>query len=141
TDPVEDLRRELRQPTDPGNNNALEGRKKTLEKRLATLKTLSELRRALALTEWQDMPGRPTAIQEIDAAARQAIADKFKKGVNAVIKTGGTDARLALADMLSETGSIRSLAKDARGDPLKTGFGRAMTPELIQLTRDRDPVV
>jgi HEAT repeat protein len=141
TDPVEELRRELRQPTDPSNNNALDYRQKTLKERLATLKTLSELRRALALTEWQDMPGRPLAIQKIDEDGRQAIAAKFKKGVDAVIKTGDADARLALAEMLAETGAIRGLLRDPRGDPIKTGFGRAMTPELIQLTTDRDPVV
>jgi HEAT repeat protein len=138
TDPVEELRRDLRQPIDPTNKAALKHRKELLEKHIDSLKTLSDLRRALAITPgWRDMPGQPPEIREIDEAARKAIGEKFKKGANAVIKTGGVDARVALADMLGEMGpEIRSLIPEDTA-----GFGRAMAPELVELTRDKTPAV
>ena len=135
-DPVEllryDLKRELRR-TAP---NAAKEREKTLASDIAHLKTLSELRRALALTEWQDRSIVPE-LRGVDFAARAAIGKKFKEAVDKVIKTGNADARLALADMLGEMGTeARSL------EPGNLyGLGRALTPELIHLTKDSNPAV
>src|SRR5207244_3656332 len=75
-DPVEELRQALPfQIGDEKNEAALDYRRDTLEKRVNALKTLSDLRRALSLTEWKDMLGSPARIRQIDSAARKKVGD------------------------------------------------------------------
>jgi HEAT repeat protein len=135
-DPVEELRRDLRYQ--PGSDaQAIKYREDILTKRIDALTTLADLRRALALTEWKFVATEFDEVSRVDAQARQKVGEKFRKGVKAVIARGDALARIAVADMLGEMGAeIRSLTpKD------NAGFGRSMTPELIQLTKDRDPSV
>lgn len=134
-DPVEELRNALPiQLGEDRNPEALRHREETLQKRITALRTLSELRRALALTEWKDTAGPASKVRDIDRRMRGLVAARFQKGVEAAA-AGSPVARLAAARMLGEMGmSVRAL------DGL-AGFVRSLTPVLVKLTQDPDPSV
>ncbi len=137
-EPVEALRDDLPfQLGEDRNPAALDHRRETLKKRVAALKTIGELRRALALTEWKDTPGNPATIRAIDQEARTLVGKRFQASVEAVAAKGDPVSRLAVARMLAEMGTgVRAL----NGDDT-SGFGRALAPLLVRLTRDPDPAV
>lgn len=132
-DPVEDLQaalqairlEELTTPTDA----VLNFRKETLQKKIARLKKVGDLRRALALEDWKT---------PIDNAARKEVADKIVERVQFVIDKGSPLARSAMAQLIAEIGpSIRSANPD---DPKegKAGFARTLTKQVVQLCKDPD---
>jgi HEAT repeat protein len=143
-DPVEELRLNLRAKDE--SEAALKNREAKLRKDIAALRTLSDLRRALALTEWRDRDKgeRDPDVSLVDRKVRTLVGQRFIAGVKAIVTKGDSRAdpnvavaRVAVARMLGEMGAdIRAL------DPAeKVGFARSLTPQLIQLTRDPSPEV
>jgi HEAT repeat protein len=130
TDPIYDLQKALvvRQ-AERGDQATLLNREKALKKIIQRLHTVSELRRALTLTGWQDqvdditgLPGfdiRPGGrkdqselLIEIDRAARREIGEKLAKRIEEDAKRGDATNRLALASMLDAMGtSVRGLGE------------------------------
>jgi HEAT repeat protein len=137
-DPVEELRQAL--PFQIGDDRrpiALQFRRDTLEKRVAAIKSIGDMRRALVLTEWKDTLGSPRTIQEIDQFYRTKLGHNFKDALNLAVDKGDTTSRLAVATMLGEIGaSVRALTPTDL-----SGFGRELAPILIRLTTDRDAMV
>src|SRR5437016_2191631 len=101
-DPVEELRLVLPgQLGDATNNEALLLREKTLTERAKALRTLADLRRALALTEWKDT-GPKSKLQEIDYRIRGEIGQRLMDGLQAVADKGDATSRLAAANLVGE---------------------------------------
>jgi HEAT repeat protein len=115
-DPVEELRQALRAP--PPHPN--------LAQRVEALRSLANMRRALGLQEWRSEVG------STDEDVYAALADRFKKEAQRLLKNGDADVRLALMDMLADMGpSLRS-----RQDP--KGIAGALAPELADLVKNGD---
>jgi HEAT repeat protein len=115
-------------------------REETLQNLARRLRTIGELRRALALKEWKDDARLPQdkRLQQIDLRIRTQIADEFTRAVRTIIKNGDPTARLALANLISEMGpSIRSLGDS----PDRGGFARTLTNEVKQLAQDKNLAV
>jgi HEAT repeat protein len=137
-DPVEDLRRaftlrleDASRPT----KEVLSFREKTLQARIDNLKTLGDLRRALALQGWKaDDTSAHADIRKLDRRLRGVVADRFTKRVQHIVKDGDANSRLAVANLFAEMGpSVRALDPEDVG-----GFARPLAPLVIDLTRNRD---
>ncbi len=113
----------------------LDYRRTTLQKKVEQLRTISELRRALALEEWKENPQViSNKLREIDADMRRQVAARLTKAIQDVIENGDSNARLAVANSIAEIGpTIRSVVD---GD--RAGYARTLTPEVIKLTKDKD---
>jgi len=138
-DPVEDLRQTLPIRLEELNNPpdvVVDFRRESLAKKVANLRTIGDLRRALALDEWKIDPQRIAndRIRKIDLEMRQRVGDRLIKAIDASIKDGDANTKLAIANVIAEMGpTIPAL------DPLdRFGFARQLTPEVIQLTKDSD---
>jgi HEAT repeat protein len=138
-DPVEDLRstlpirlEELNNPPDV----VLQFRRDSLAKKVANLKTIGELRRALALDEWKIDPQRISndRVRKIDLEMRQRVGDRLLGAIRAAAKSSDANTRLSIANLIAEMGpTIPAL------DPLdRFGFTRALTSDVVQLSRDSD---
>jgi HEAT repeat protein len=149
-DPVEKLRECLPLNTDP-NKFTNDFRRKCLEQHIPDLRTPSQLRRALELSEWTDneFNGQPLPVEQnaIDRAARKKIADKLTALIKEAVE-GDSTRQLAAATFVTEIGSsIRALTDDftffetsVYRDP--HGFARSLTPLMIALTQKKgDPAV
>jgi HEAT repeat protein len=133
-DAVEALRKSLFSPVDP---QAAERREQQLKQRVEALKDIGDLRQALALSEWRDVPGVPPAIRKVDQAARTEVGERLKKALGEAAEKGALPSRLAAAHVLGAMGpNIRSL------DPNSTrGFAGELAPLLVKLRRDSEPSV
>jgi HEAT repeat protein len=125
-DPVEELRQALRPPA-LGRN---------LNERVEAVRTLGDIRRALALQDWNaDVGGG----DELAVAQRQAflhLVARFKKEAHRVLKEGSTDARLAVMLMLAEMGPAVRAPEDPKG------IARTFAPDLVELVKsDAEPAV
>jgi HEAT repeat protein len=140
TDPVEELREALRlEDASSPNDFMLDFRRTNLDAKIKALKTIGELRRALALEEWKEEPGqgRSEALRLIDEQKRKEVGQKLQQAIRSVVDKGPPNAKLAVANMIAETGpSIRALELADR-----TGFARSLTPEIIKLVQDTDLAV
>lgn len=146
-DPVEDLKQalpmRLEDLADP-TPEVVKFRRDTLEKKVAALKTIPHLRRALALEEWKDTSDRVLNpdLQKIDAELRGQIAQRLIGALREVIKSGDANSRLAVANLIGEMGpTVRALEKEGKGGEAPAGFAASLTPEVVELTRDKDLAV
>jgi hypothetical protein len=124
-DPVEQLRLALR--AFPPDSN--------LQQRVLALRTVGEMRRALALQDWR--PEVAATEEPAMAGRHQAqllLVERFKKDVRQILKQGGIDTRLAALDMLAEMGPSVTApdTEDARG------IARTFAPELVELIKSGD---
>ena len=112
-DPVEEVRQALKGPPPRPN----------LAQCVEALRSLPEMRRALALQDWSsDVIGTEPSYT--------ALADRFKKEARRLLKNGTVDIRLAVMDVLAEMGpSLRSSQ-----DP--NGIAGALAPELADLVKN-----
>jgi HEAT repeat protein len=139
-DPVEGLREAFvrlggQNFADPGPQTA-KHRAKVLEEKVAALKTVGQMRRALALDEWRDHDLFNQSWAAVDAKVRGDLADNFSKQLTKAIEQGDEPARLAVVQVLGSLGSVRSvIPKDLRG------LGRSMTPLMVQLCGDKSKAV
>ncbi len=142
-DAVDDLKLALALPAglDQGvpSQDFLDYRRATLQKSIDKLHGIGELRRALSLDEWKEAPNsalnkQAFKIADIDFAMRKQVGERFAAKIREVIEKGGATSRLAAANSITEIGpTIRSTME---GD--RMGFAHSLTPEVIQLARDRD---
>jgi HEAT repeat protein len=136
-DPVEELRQTLPRDDVPNPTDAMKQfRRDTLGQRINELKTISELRRALALTEWRDDPLRPAVdpdVRRIDAEMRRQVALRLTKKLEHEAKNPNPTTRHAVANLIAEIGpTIRGLGEDMGG------YARTLTPLVVTLAGDRD---
>jgi HEAT repeat protein len=109
--------------------DALQG-KGNLKAVSADVRSLGDLSRALLLKEWR---GTGPEVE-----VRTDLADRFRKGVEQVVKSGPNEARLAVARLIGEmANSVRTLSLDRQ---FFRGPLGAMTPDLIRLTEPSNPV-
>jgi HEAT repeat protein len=133
-DPVEALRETLARNL-LGPQMAMH-RAKVLEEKVAALKTVGEMRQALALAEWKDNDYINPPLAAVDAKARGFLADNFRKQLTRAIEQGNEPTRLAVVQVLASLGNVRSLTpKDMHG------LGRSMTPLMVQLCGDKSKAV
>jgi HEAT repeat protein len=150
-DPVEKLRECL--PLTPFPDKFTNDfRRNCLQQHIPELRTPSQLRRALELSEWTDneFNGQPFPVEQnaIDRAARKKIADKLTAWIKEAVDQGDSTRQLAAATFVAEMGSsIRALTDDftffetsVYRDP--HGFARSLTPLMIALTQKKgEPAV
>lgn len=140
-DPVEDLRQALRIPVrDPNNKDELSFRQRSLERAVARLRTVSELRRALQLqAAWRDEEAEAAPeVRKIDQDSRTLVAERFRDDLRQAMQSGDAVEETAAADLLSEVGvSIRGSGLPAAPEP-PAGVASLMAPELIGLLKSRD---
>jgi HEAT repeat protein len=118
----------------------LENRREILEAKVKNLKTIGELRRALALEEWKDNPGGQVINEElraIDADMRKLVAQRLTKAIQIEAEKGDAASRMALANMIAEIGPTVRSAEDKD----KKGYARSLTKEVIQLAQDKNYAV
>src|SRR5262245_12966093 len=139
-DPVEDLRQALpMRPEDmrKATQAILDHRDKTLKKLAAQLRTVGELRRALALSEWKEQPTQDRALVQIDNAVRNEIGARFRSAIEQIVEHGDSTSRLAVANMIAELGpNVRALKPDVKMREDPGGFTRTLAPLVIKLARD-----
>jgi HEAT repeat protein len=137
-DPVEDLREALASSPPPGapQDAALARRAEKVKRGLAALKTVGELRQALALHAWRDLPHQGGAIPS-DQPARAEVGRRLQKALTEAARKGDAAGRLAVAHL------IGALGVDIRGtEPGSVrGFGSTLAPLLIRLCGDPEPAV
>jgi HEAT repeat protein len=136
-DPVEELNQAL--PLDDVTNPTeamLQFRRANLKKKVDALKTIGELRRALALDEWRDDPTRVVddRIRRIDAELRPQVGERLTKLLEERAKSGDPSLRLATANVITEIGpSVRALEPGN-----EFGFARSLFPLVARLATDQD---
>jgi hypothetical protein len=103
-DPVEELRLALSiKPSAPPLAPTLS---RNLSPRVEALRSLGDMRRALALQDWssQAASAEELAFAERKREALLLLVDRFKKAIRQVLKHGSIDGRLAVMVMLAEMG-------------------------------------
>jgi HEAT repeat protein len=150
-DPVEALKQALRTPLgdagflleEPGKQTpdaekpevrvrkALEARSRLLTERIQALRNLSDMRRALLLTEWrQDTELRDTSdAEEVDRRARALLADRFRQTVRAILRGNDDAGRMAVLSIAAELGTAVRLGRD------RSSITRDFGPDLVQLIK------
>jgi len=142
-DPVEDLRLALQRedvlsrpdwPKVPIELVA-DFRSKNLSKKIDALRTIGELRRALALEEWrEDLGGREAALRQIDQDKRREVGTRLLDAIRREVFGGDANTKLAVANMICEMGpTVRALELKDR-----SGFARSLTPEVLKLCVNSD---
>ena len=142
SDPVEDLRLTLPMRLEDIANPTpfvLQFRQEMLQKKVDALRTIPQLRRALALDEWKEDPTRVTneKLRLIDSSMRKQVGERLTKGIREVVASGDSNSKLAVANLIAEMGpTLRAM------EPLvRTGYARSLTPEVIQLAQEKDLAV
>ncbi|GEM_PF-6606770 len=138
-DPLADLRQALPldDNTDP-KDAILKFREDNLAKKIAALRTVGELRRALALNDWRDGPDYASVanekIRRIDAEMRGQVGKRLTEALEKQAWSPDPTNRLAVASLLAEMGpSVRALnPKD------KTGFAASFLSVVKKLAGDAD---
>jgi HEAT repeat protein len=136
-DPVEELRLALRIPVvDPLKNpDELAFRRQNLAKKILSLKTIGELRRALALNDWLDGDENPQ-IRAIDRDIRAEVAHHFEREVRSALASANPAIQEAAAKTVGEMGSsIRGV-----GQPGET-VTRPLAPDLAKVIQTGSPAV
>ncbi len=131
-DPVEELRKALRNPVlDTNRPEELTERRRELTRRIEALHGAGELRRALALQDWQDTEV-DQRVAEIDRTARRNVAERLARLVQAMMHSPDAAGRLAAATLVAEIGiTIRANAPNI-------ALMREMAPDLVRML-ERDP--
>ncbi|MBM4071501.1 MAG: HEAT repeat domain-containing protein [Planctomycetes bacterium] len=138
-DPVDELQKALsmrsderRAPTEA----MLEYRRAALEKRVAALRTIADLRRALVM--WKSDPDLISKddprVTKMDDDFRTRVGTRLRKSLANAAKDKNIYARLAAANLIAEMGpTVRALEQ---GD--FNGYARSLEPIAIALVRDSD---
>ena len=136
SDPVQDLRTALCAPIENATPNSadLTARRLALQRRVAALCRLPELREALLLHEWRDGDVEEE-VAAIDGAARREVAERFERVFADVLRRGEPAAQLAGLCMLGE------MSARAPGFPFPGGGLRALGPLLADLAAGPDPTL
>lgn len=127
--PFEDLKRALKAPATEAN---VDVRQREIGRCVDALHTLPDLRDALFLYEWPDA-SEPQG--KLDAKQRERVAERFVGDTRRNLKSGSTPDRLATLELLASSGAWLA------GPAASLGVGRAITPDVIELTRDSSDAV
>ena len=113
--------------------------------------SLADLRQALTLKDWGDVPKTGREDPEViasDLRLRHKVAEKFRAKVRAVVEKGDDDSKAAVGNLLTELGlTVRAAIDPAKLDKLdlvkerRVGFSRSMTDEVIALTKSNSEFV
>jgi HEAT repeat protein len=95
--------------------------------RMETLKTIPDMRRALAAQEWREKGSEEQ--NQVDSGLRDILLQRFGTKVIDVLEKGTMTARLATMAMLREIGTNNRLVED------RTRIARVFTPVLTKLIR------
>src|SRR5437667_8797120 len=152
-DPVDELRSELRsslddlryrfpelarslQGADPEKEVATLNRKREsiLMDRIAALRTIPEMRRALLLNEWR-LVERRDEMAVVDRKVRRALAERFEKQIRQVLQHGKVTEQLAVINTIAEVGPTALAPED------KAGIGRDFGAELAELMKKGRPAI
>jgi HEAT repeat protein len=109
-------------------------RDRLLKQRVAAVRTLPDLRRALLLDAWRD-DDPDMKLAAVHKAARADLARRFAQAVRAVLQTGDPTSRRAVADMIADIGAT------ARGIDTRAGLMREFAPDLAAALKQPDPAV
>jgi HEAT repeat protein len=126
-DPVEALRQALLASyAEPAE------RDQAIRASLGSLKTLGDLRRAIALPEWRD--GYPDeAVAKVDGAHRRALREWFAESVRQVLGRGDEAAAGEMMNLLAE------MAREPRGPGSE--MARQLAPDVARWGRQGTPRV
>jgi HEAT repeat protein len=128
-DPVEALREALQ-----ANPEKAEARKRLLTPRAEAVRSLAELRQALALEEWRDLDPDEN-VAGVDQPIRAALVRRFERDVRQTLQKGDDTARQAVVQMLAEIGT------GVRGADTTAGLARPFGPDLAALVKKGTPAV
>jgi HEAT repeat protein len=129
-DPVTTLREVLNTPAVD-----VKERNRVVAEALERIRTISDMRRALSLTEWPKEPSTDPLL-EADRQSRNALAERFRRAIEAIFRRGSVTSKLAALEMIADIGTTM------RGLDEPTGIGRIFTDDLINLMKEDDsPVV
>jgi HEAT repeat protein len=139
-DPVQQLRLALQAPVlDPSNAEELALRRETVQKRIAAIRSLGDLRRALALDVWKD---EDRDIGPIEAPLRGELQRRLTQGLRAILTRGDPTSQLAAVTMISEmsvnireTATIEQVGKDKVVHANSIPYARSFTDDLIRLLK------
>jgi hypothetical protein len=126
-DPVDELRRALQVPKrfslDPVElNEQLDSRRRYLQERVARLRTIGDMRRALELQGWKDEDLNP-AVADVDWPIRDELANRLEDALREALRRPNTPGRLAAIAAISEMNAkvrgpgIRSRVLNTYGPP------------------------
>ncbi len=104
-----------------------EAHEKLLNKRIDSLRSLGQMRRALLLQGWlEELFGEQKGPL---VRSQNYLADRFRQETRRVLQQGSLGSRLAALTILAEIG-----VKVRTGDD-RNGIGRAFTPDLVELVK------
>lgn len=126
-DPVDELRRALQVPKrfslDPVElSEQLDSRRRYLQERVARLRTIGDMRRALELQGWKDEDLNP-AVADVDWPIRDELANRLEDALREALRRANTPGRLAAIAAISEMNAkvrgpgIRSRVLNTYGPP------------------------
>jgi HEAT repeat protein len=149
-DPVEDFRQALKLEQYARNEEkqALAYRERNLKEKAGKLTALSDLSRALLLTEWQTIAfstgfrslDPDFEARQIDNQVRQQMIQRFADGIKKVLRSRDPDELAAVTNLLSETvvgaSTLGATATRARDRERSLNKQLAdLAPDLVPLTR------
>jgi HEAT repeat protein len=164
-DPIEEFHKALQLEKSDSLDNRLEGRsrklaldfrKKNLNRAADNLRSLSDVAQALLLPTWpiEDTSDYDQAARDVDNDVRDALLNRFIKGIRGAFRDGSPSRQAAVAILLGET-AIASAADVDRGpleakdrakrmaDTRENLFRELskLTPDLAKLTSSPSPLV
>ncbi len=143
-DPVDELSQALKVPVIDASQNAgeLQARESILTRLIGKLRTISDLRRALALEDWldkdQDISNRAEA--RLDQKIRSEVAGRYIEAIRASLASNQPLRQAATADLLSDLG-IGLRGVPAQGGNFRAGLNQIFGPDLARLLKSGNPRV
>jgi HEAT repeat protein len=107
-------------------------RESLLMEKIAALRTIPQMRRALMLNAWRLEEDRDE-MAPVDRKVRQALVERLEKQVRSVLKQGNVTDQLAVINIIAEIGPT------ARSPEDKKGIGRDFGPDLAELMKEGHP--
>ncbi|HMC66024.1 MAG TPA: hypothetical protein VKI65_13885, partial [Gemmataceae bacterium] len=131
-EPLEELAFVLKTSVrDPSSKEELNSRESAIKKQVDALRTVGDMRRALALPvpSWRDTDPEPK-VADVDRRQREALATRLEAAVRKRLSEGDTHTRQATAVLIGEMGvSVRAVG--TRGN-----YARTFVPDLAKLVRE-----
>ena len=141
-DPVDELSQALKVPVIDVGTGELRAREAILTRLINKLRTVSELRRALALDDWldkeQDISVRAEA--KLDQKIRSEVAARYIDAIRASLASNEPLRQTATAALLSDLG-IGLRGVPSQGGNFRGGLNSVFGPDLARLLKSGNPRV